>query len=413
MPPGRPATDTPEPRLAQTIADPEEIWHLEIVGKGKEKGAVWVARRVPDGYIGGHANQARITTFPHHDPEDTRFSKDLVPWAKRAGYYPADAAAEAFDFSAMANPISFHGARYGEVRVWDFFRRFLPSVELDYLQYVKGFELKARMPLWVKPTQKVTLNATFWAMRSHFEDTFFDMGSDVGAGPYGSMMRARPTSWHYKGVEYVNERPVAAQQTGWHFVAVMRGHLPNAVGGVSWYGVDDTSHGARIPVYCSATAVPAGWTRSPRSGAMAAQSSTSAYWVPGSTDEARFSLDSAWWVHNLVANLAYARWTAHADVTAEIREVEVEAFGAAAVLEAQALALLRQGRDDDAAQLLTEHTVRAGQALVARWLALWVRLVVKYRDGFVVWQNASKPNGDLASTIAQEVAYPESLAPYP
>ena len=127
------------------------------MGKGKEKGAVWVARRVPDGYIGGHANQARITTFPHHDPEDTRFSKDLVPWAKRAGYYPAAAAAEAFDFSAMANPISFHGARYGEVRVWDFFRRFLPSVELDYLQYVKGFELKARMPLWVKPTQKVSL----------------------------------------------------------------------------------------------------------------------------------------------------------------------------------------------------------------------------------------------------------------
>merc|ERR1719223_1063822 len=246
-----------------TIADPDEIWHMEIVGKGKVKGAVWVARRVPDGCIGGHANQARITTFPHDDPEDTRFSADLVSWAQSAGYYPAHAAPEAFDFSAAFNPIAFHGARYGEVRVWDFFRRFLPSVEREYLEYAKGYALEQRMPLWVRPARKVGLNATFWAMRSHFEGTYFDMGADVGAGPYGAMMRARPTSWHYRGREYVNERPVAAQQTGWHFVALMRRHLPDAVGGVSWFGVDDTSHGARIPVYCSATAVPAAWTRNP------------------------------------------------------------------------------------------------------------------------------------------------------
>ena len=296
--------------------------------------------------------------------------------------------------------------------MWDFFRRFLPSVEREYLEYAKGYALEQRMPLWVRPARKVGLNATFWAMRSHFEGTYFDMGADVGAGPYGAMMRARPTSWHYRGREYVNERPVAAQQTGWHFVALMRRHLPDAVGGVSWFGVDDTSHGARIPVYCSATAVPAAWTRNPTSGAMAAQSSASAYWIPGSTDEAHFSIDSAWWVSNLVANLAYARWTAHEDVTHEIVASEVEAFGAAAALEAKALAMLRAGEHAEAAQLLTAHSVRAGQALLARWLALWVRLVVKYRDGFVIWQNASKPNGDLAQTVPQEVGYPEAWYAY-
>ena len=218
----------------------------------------------------------------------------------------------------------------------------------------------------------------------------------------------RPTSWHYRGKEYVNERPVAAQQTGWHFVAVMRRGLPNLVGGVSWYGVDDTSHGARIPVYCSATAVPASWTRSPVAGPTAAHSGPSAYWVVGTTDEFHFSIDSAWWVHNLVANLVYARWTAHAEVTAEIIEVEEQAMAAAARLEAAALALLRKGHDAAATRLLTEHTVRAGQALTARWRALWVRLTVRYRDGFVVSQNASKPNGDLASTVAAEVGYPEA-----
>ena len=389
-----------------TISDPAEVWHMEIVGRGQEKGAAWVARRVPDGYIGGHANQARITTFPLDEPETTKYSVDLISWARRAGYFAADGPDEAFDFSAAFNPISFHGSRYGEVRVWDFFRRAVDGFAERHEQYARGFDLQTRMPLWVRPDRPVALNDTFWWMRSHFEGTPFDMTQGVGSGPYGAAYRARPTAWSVDGKEYVNERPVATQQTGWHFVAVMRDTLPAAVGGVSWYGVDDTSHSSRIPVYAGSTAVPAGWTRTPLSGEMARHSTTSSYWTAGTSDEFHFHFASAFWVHNLVANLCYGRWTAHADVTAEIAAAEGEALAQSVALEASAAALLRAGREAEAREMLTDFTVRAGQRLVARWHELWLRLTVKYRDGFVVSQNASRPNGDLASTNASEVGYP-------
>ena len=389
-----------------TIADPAEVWHMEIVGRGQEKGAVWVARRVPDGYIGGHANQARITTFPLDEPDTTKYSADLIDFARRTGYFAADAPDEAFDFSAAFNPISFHGSRYGEVRVWDFFRRVVDGFAERHEQYVRGFELQQRMPLWVRPDKPVALNDTFWWMRSHFEGTPFDMTQGVGAGPYGAAYRARPTAWSVDGKEYVNERPVATQQTGWHFVAVMRADLPAQVGGVSWYGVDDTSHSARIPVYVGATAVPAAWTRTPRLGEGARHSTTSSYWTAGTSDEFHFDFASAFWVHNLVANLCYGRWTAHADVLSEVAAAEGEHLAQAVALEASAAALLRAGKEAQAREMLTDFTVRAGQRLVSRWHALWVRITVKYRDGFVVSQNASRPNGDLASTNASEVGYP-------
>ena len=60
-----------------SIADKEEAWIMEMVGKGAEKGSVWVARRIPDGYISGHANQSRITTFPLNDPENCLYSKEI------------------------------------------------------------------------------------------------------------------------------------------------------------------------------------------------------------------------------------------------------------------------------------------------------------------------------------------------
>ena len=106
-----------------SIADGDEVWLLEMIGKGVYGvGAVWVAVRVPDGMIGSTANQARIRTFPRDDPDNCRYSPDVVAFARRVGLYPPSAPDEAFSFSDVYDPVTFSGARHGEARVWAIFQ---------------------------------------------------------------------------------------------------------------------------------------------------------------------------------------------------------------------------------------------------------------------------------------------------
>ena len=100
-----------------SIADPNEAWIMEMVGKGgKEKGAVWVAIRIPDDCISAHANQARIRKFDMKDKENVRYSKDVIKFARKMGYF--NGKDEDFDFAAAYCPADFGGLRYCDARVW-------------------------------------------------------------------------------------------------------------------------------------------------------------------------------------------------------------------------------------------------------------------------------------------------------
>jgi len=357
-----------------SIADAREAWLLEMIGKGAgERGAVWVARRIPDGHVSGHANQARITTFPRDDPANWRFADDVVSFAVRKGLYPADAPEADFDFAATYHPISFQGARASDARVWDFFRRVDGAMGASWTNYATGADLRVRLPLSIRAPTPVALNTTFWATRSKFEGTPLDMTHDVGAGPYASAFRALPLFWTVPmsgAAKYYNERPAATQQTGGHFVASLRDWLPNAVGGVMWVGVDDAALAPRTPIYAGARAVPAAYSSSPRDGVRA--------------DALTFSFDSAWWVSNLVANLAYWQYAwIVPEVHAAIVAHETALFERVATLEAQATAL--HATDPEAAhELLTTFSVQTGQQLVTTWLALFQHLFVRHRDGVIV-----------------------------
>lgn len=358
-----------------SIADTNEAWILEIIGVGPgKKGAAWVAMRIPDGYISCHANKARISTFPLDDPDNCLYSKNVIQFAIEKGYYkPSDS--QPFSYCEAYCPATPTNQRYADTRVWSMLRRAAPSMNLspDYHRAVEG---ATPYPLWVKPDQKLSLEDVFALMRDHYEGTDFDMTKGIDAGPFGSPLRSRPMGWKVDGADHAWERPISTQQTGFSFVSQSRGHLPNAVGGVYWYGVDDTYTTCYIPLYCCIDALPPSFT-------------------VGSLD--KFSWDSAWWNFNFVANFANLRYRDMVkDILAVQKDLEGNFIAVQPTIEKTAIDLL-QTDSALAARFLTDYSVTRGELVTRRWRELGETLIRKYNDGYV----QDKP-GD-----AQERGYDE------
>lgn len=249
-----------------SIADQNELWYLELIGKGSyEKGAVYVARKVPDGYVTGHANQARITTFPLDDPENCIYSPDVISFARSIGLY--DGSDEDFSFSDTYDPVTFEGARFCEARVWSFFSHVMGAEWMNqYLYYAEGTNLSNRMPLWVKPTMKLSPQDVMQSMRNHYEDTPLDNNgrdfSDIGAAAFYLPIRVSPTVWSSpanKCNKYFNERTIAQAPTGWSIVCQSRPNVPRQMAALLWFGIDDSSTSVHFPLYGGNTVIPQGW----------------------------------------------------------------------------------------------------------------------------------------------------------
>lgn len=386
-----------------SICDPNEVWILEMTGKGTKiangknvsKGAVWVAVRIPDGYVSGHANQARIQTFPLENGKTSISSKnmkklfnpevevvyahDVISFAKEAGYYSG--ADKDFSFSDTYNPIDFSGARACDARVWSFFK----GVNQDmwkYESYAMGHDLTNRMPLYVKPEKKLSMeDVAFW-MRDHYEGAKMDMTQDIGAGPFALPYRWRPMTFEVDGQKYVHERAIATQQTGFWFVAQCRSWLPNPIGGILWFGVDDAATSCLTPIYCSST-------RAPETFAV------------GNGDLLSYSDNAAFWVFSRVANFAYLRYDAmSADVIKVQQELEKKHQEEVKQVDAKALELYKVD-PQQAVAYLTDFSVKTANDMVYRWKELDSYLLVKYIDGNIKKEKDGKfqrtPYGDVAS----------------
>ena len=362
-----------------SVSDPNEVWIFEIIGKGEgQKGAVWVALRVPDGYVCAHANQARITTFPLADGQKSilfsqrdkindpdvgcYYADDVITFAREKGYF--DGNDEEFSFSDTYAPVSFGGARFCEVRVWSFFRSVKAGMD-KYYDYASGHNLKNRMPLWIKPDRKVAVEDVMDYMRDHLEGTPLDMTKDIGAGPFENPYRWRPLTWQVDGVTYCNERAASTQQTGFVFVAQARSWLPDGIGGIFWFGVDDAASTVFTPMYSSITRVPFAFEQ-------------------GNGSMMDFSFGSGFWVFNMVSNFAYTRYNLiHPEIRAEQTNLEWKFQEQTKEMDKKALALYQNNKKDDAVALLTEYSVTAGDETVKHWLDFYAYLFTKYMDGNV------------------------------
>ncbi|MFO7652741.1 MAG: C69 family dipeptidase [Candidatus Krumholzibacteriia bacterium] len=364
-----------------SIADPDEAWIMEMIGRGpsgdhpERKGAVWVARRIPDGMICAHANLARIHTFPLEDPENCLYSPDVVDFAVDQGFFDPRGG-RPFSFREAYCPATPQTLRYTATRVWSLFRRAAPSQDWpeDYHRGVAGAE---PYPLWTEPDARLSVNDVFALMRDHYEGTPYDMTEGVDAGPFGCPVRVQPMGWEVDGEKFTWERPISTKKTGFSMVSQSRRWLPDAVGGLQWYGVDDTAVTCYVPLYCGIDALPQSFATGSLQG---------------------YSDESAWWVFNLVGNYANLRYR---DMIQDIQTVQHELEGHFLALQPaveQTAVALAKTDPELLRRYLTDYSVQQAELTVDRWRALGKHLITKYNDGYVK-DDRGRP---------QEVGYPET-----
>ncbi len=413
-----------------SIADKNEAWIMELIGKGttlrngvnRDKGIVWVALRVPDGAICAHANQCRIGAFPLNDPDNCLYAKDVISLARRKGYFEGED--NEFSFKKAYGPADFGTVRGCDARVWSAFNllsggwfsyydaegRAVTKDAFSYLDYAMGYDLNADLPLFIYPKDKIGVKQVADAMRDHYEGTPMDMTQDIGAGGNALPYRWRPMEYEVDGQQYLNERAIATQQTGFWMIGQARDYVPDEVGGILWFGTDDAATSYLTPIYTSITRVPDCFRE-------------------GNGDLLHYSPTASFWINNRISNACYKMYN---QMAPHVRE-KADAFendqmerrthsvdSMAVILYNEAVVKLQKklsSRRDvmvsrtpfaKVIEYVTDYSVRTAQDQFQAWVKLEEELLVKFMDGNVKPQNAdgSFKHSQYSEGLPEKVEWP-------
>lgn len=368
-----------------SVCDKNEAWVFDICGSGateeNNSGCVWVALRVPDGHITAHANLARIGVFPKNDPENCLYSKNIEQVAVDRGLYDPDSG-KPFSFYEVYGVNGVRDRRVCEKRVWSLFRRAAPSLNLS-VDYAQGVEGSNPYPWSIKPDHKLTVGDVAALMRDHFDGTEFDMTEGIDAGPYGYPMRCRPLYWEIDGKKYAWERPISTQQTCFSIITRSRADLPDIVGGLVWFGWDDTYTSCYAPVYAAIKRVPVSANI-------------------GSIDH--FEFKSGWWVFNFVANYAYPRYKEMIPIIkAEQNRLEDYFYELQPSVEKVATEIAKVN-EKSAVDFLTDYSEMQVEKVRSAWEELANALIVKFNDGYSRDDEGKYPNVGYPDAWLRRVA---------
>ncbi len=340
-----------------TVADPNEVWILEMIGKGPgRKGTVWVAVRIPDDCISGHANQSRIHQFPLKDKKNCLYAKDVISFAREKGYFNGKDAD--FSFADAYAPADFGALRYCEARIWSYYNKWAAEDMSPYLPYAMG-DIKGQViPLYVKPKAPLSVQDVKDMMRDHYEGTPMAMTEDIGMGAWEMPYRPTPLSFEVDGKKYFNERPISTQQSACVYVSQMRSWLPNHIGGVTWFANDEANMTAFTPCYCNMTQAPECYDKN-------------------TADAFHFSTRSAYWVENWVSNMVYLRYNLLFPELQKVRDrLEKDYNSLQDEVESKAASMEKE----EAIKYLSAYSHRVAGSMMDEWNQLAQLIIVKYND---------------------------------
>jgi dipeptidase len=349
-----------------TIADPKEVWQLEILGPGLgQKGAVWAAVRIPDDHVGISANIPRISELNLDDPDHYMASENVYSLAQEKKWWDPESG-EPFKFWK-----AYSGRKPFSIREFYVLSTLAPSLNLD----MEAEEL----PFSVKPDKKVSVQEIMKMYRETYAGTEYDMTQNLMVKERrGNETIKSPiiSPWmSYDMFTLLNTlkpgvvqrtRTIAISACSYSHITQCRDWLPDPIGGISWFAFDNPGESARIPIFAGVTEL------------------LPSFEIGG---QHRFRTDSADWAFRRANRLATVRWGAAGQYIEDtIKEFEDKAFMELPLVEKKALELYNGGKSEEdvaeAKQYLTKYTNDFARAAIHKYWELGDTFWGMFRFGF-------------------------------